>query len=240
MIETFTALLFAHVLADFVLQTSWMAERKRNPGVLLVHGALVLLTAHIALGVVVSSALLALTAAHILIDAVKTWVLPDRLWAFLADQLAHLATLFAVALWFPGLWHAGAWASWPPLLHGMAALAGAILTTRAGGFAVGLLMQEHKATDTLPLGLDNGGKTIGYLERGLIFALVIVGQPAGIGFLIAAKSVLRFGAVQEDRSASEYVIIGTLASFGWALVTAYATQALIAALPPLAPAVMSS
>jgi hypothetical protein len=77
------------------------------------------------------------------------------------------------------------------------------------------------------------GRVIGNLERGLIFALVLFGQAQGVGLLIAAKSILRFGAVKDDRRLSEYVIIGTLASFGWALVVAYATLAGLALLPPL-------
>ena len=70
-------------------------------------------------------------------------------------------------------------------------------------------------------------------ERGLIFLLLMVGQPTGVGFLIAAKSVLRFDTTAKDQSAGEYVIIGTLASFGWALLCAYGTLALLAHLPPL-------
>jgi hypothetical protein len=48
--------------------------------------------------------------------------------------------------------------------------------------------------------------------------MVLFGQAQGVGLLIAAKSILRFGAVKDDRRLSEYVIIGTLASFGWALI----------------------
>ena len=54
-----------------------------------------------------------------------------------------------------------------------------------------------------------------------------------MGFLIAAKSVLRFDASKRKQKAAEYVIIGTLASFGWALICAYATLALLDHLPPL-------
>jgi len=54
----------------------------------------------------------------------------------------------------------------------------------------------------------------------------VIGQPTGIGFLIAAKSLLRFEATKEQK-ASEYVIIGTLTSFGWALAVSSATMALI-------------
>mgnify|MGYP006433838991 CR=1 FL=1 len=49
---------------------------------------------------------------------------------------------------------------------------------------------------------------------------------------MAAKSILRFGAVAEDRRASEYVIIGTLASVGWALGVAMAAMALRPRLGP--------
>ena len=68
----------------------------------------------------------------------------------------------------------------------------------------------------------------------MILMLVIAGQPDGIGFLIAAKSLLRFNelARDQDRRVSEYVIIGTLASFAWGLTTAFATRLTLAALSP--------
>ena len=88
-------------------------------------------------------------------------------------------------------------------------------------------------SDASPHGLPNGGRAIGHLERGLIFLLILSDLAAGIGFLIAAKSVLRFGSVGDDRALSEYVIIGTLASFGWAIVTSTGTVALLSFLTPL-------
>lgn len=80
--------------------------------------------------------------------------------------------------------------------------------------------------------LPGGGQMIGILERGLIFGLMIAGLPAGIGFLIAAKSVLRFETIQsggedDSRQMAEYVIIGTLASFAWALAVSMGTLALL-------------
>ena len=50
MIETITALLFAHVLADFVFQPNWMNARKKDPGILLLHIFVVMGTALFALG----------------------------------------------------------------------------------------------------------------------------------------------------------------------------------------------
>jgi hypothetical protein len=229
MAETFTALLFAHVLADFVLQTKWMVARKGQARVLALHGGIVLATAIAALGTW-HLGLLWLAVLHIGIDLLKTR-LPHRLWPFLADQAAHLAAIFALSLWLPGLMAQGIWANLPALPALMALLAGGIVATRAGGFAVGLLMAPF--ADATPDGLPGGGRVIGLLERGLIFVLVLLGQPEGVGLLLAAKSILRFGAVKDDRAASEYVIIGTLASVGWALLAGYATQMLLTALPPL-------
>lgn len=233
MIQTFAALLIAHVLADFVLQTRWMVTHKRRPGVLLLHGALVLATAQAVTGQVAAPGLLALATAHLVIDAVKLR-LPPGLGAFLGDQAAHLAVLALAAVLMPDLWAGGYWASRPEggaLLTALLWLAGLILATRAGGFAVGMLM-AGLADGRPPEGLPKGGQVIGLLERGLIFVLMTAGQPEAIGFLIAAKSILRFGTVtaSEDRAVSEYVIIGTLASFGWAILVALATTRLLAAL----------
>ncbi|MEZ5913796.1 MAG: DUF3307 domain-containing protein [Paracoccaceae bacterium] len=235
MTETFTALLFAHVLADFVLQTRWIVANKRRLAVLALHGAIVLACAQAALGQVAAPELLALAGLHLLIDALKVRA-PARLGPFIADQAAHLGVVLAIALWSPGLWAGGLWAQAvpAPVLPGLFALAaGALLAVRAGGFAVALLMQAHLPPGSDSEGLPAGGLTIGYLERGLIFVLILAGQAGAIGFLIAAKSILRFGTVGGDRKASEYVIIGTLASFGWAICAALATQGLLAHLPPL-------
>lgn len=232
--ETFAALLFAHVLADFVFQTRRMVETKRKPHVLALHGAIVFVLTLAVLGG--SPALAgAVAAAHLAIDAAKTHALRrPGLAAFLVDQAAHLATIAVAAALLPGAWGAGLWAGLPAPLAGgtlpvaMLWIAGFLLATRAGGFAMALLMQAHPAGEAERPGLLGGGRTIGLLERALVFLLVLAGQPGGIGFLIAAKSILRFGAVGQDRHASEYVIVGTLASVGWALAVALAVQALLA------------
>lgn len=225
MTATFAALLFAHVLADFVLQTARMAGAKRHPGWLALHGATVVLTAGLATGSA-SPWILALGAAHLACDLAKSFA-PRGVGAFLTDQAAHLALIWALALWQPGLM---GWNS--PLAAPLMALAsGAILATRGGGFMVALLMEPWAAE--APEGLRRGGWLIGQLERGLILGLILTGQAAGIGFLIAAKSVLRFSDTKDDRKISEYVIIGTLASVAWAIGVAGVTQIQLNALPPL-------
>jgi hypothetical protein len=49
---------------------------------------------------------------------------------------------------------------------------------------------------------------------------VILGRWEAIGFLLAAKSVFRFGDLKEskDRKLTEYILIGTLLSFGVAIL----------------------
>lgn len=264
MTEAFIALLFAHTVADFVFQTNWMVANKRTPLALGLHVVTVYATAIAATGSL-HPALLVLALVHIGIDVgklvlVSVWKTSGGLAPFLIDQALHLATLIALALWLPDLWTNGFWApgaivtgddggilgtgiwsdavplpvSQLPSL--MVLLTGLILATRAGGFAVGLLMQPFAANlpaDMAAEGLPGAGRLIGLLERGLIFVLVLIGQPQGVGLLMAAKSILRYGALKEDRGLSEYVIIGTLASFGWALVVSFATLAALGQLPPL-------
>ncbi|MEO6301405.1 MAG: DUF3307 domain-containing protein, partial [Paracoccaceae bacterium] len=230
MIETLAALLIAHVVADFVLQTNGMVATKRQPLTMALHGVIVLVTVALALGSV-SPWLTALTAAHLIIDALKTYSNRKGIWPFLADQAAHAITLITLTLSQPDLWAQGVWAPYPTIPPLMTLAAGLILATRAGGFAVGLLMAPWG--EAAPHGLPGGGRVIGQLERGLIFLLILSGQAAGIGFLIAAKSVLRFSETKDDHRISEYVIIGTLASVTWAIAVSFAAVVMLSHLSPL-------
>lgn len=232
MIETATALIFAHVLADFTLQTNRMVREKRSFGTMALHAAIVLATAQAATGQITASALLALAAAHIAIDAAKTYGGFRSFTAFMLDQTAHLATILAIAAYAPNLWATGAWSHIPALLPIMAIAAGLIIALQAGQHAIALLMRPH-AIRIRNNGLRDGGRQIGLLERGLIFLFILTGHPLGVGFLIGAKSILRFGTATRDQRTAEYVIIGTLASFGWALLAALATQEALTHLPPL-------
>lgn len=64
--------------------------------------------------------------------------------------------------------------------------------------------------------LKNAGKLIGTLERILVLTFVIIGKWEVIGFLIAAKSILRYK--DTDTIKTEYVLIGTMLSFGIAIL----------------------
>lgn len=243
MTETLAALIFAHVLADFVFQTNWMAANKLHPVALLLHVLTVFLTAVLALGAL-NPVFMLLAGVHLALDVLKAISRLKGIWPFLADQVLHLVSLVALAIWMPTLWADGFWVTgfaeeggWLdfgsetplPLPAYMALATGFIVATRAGGFAVGLLMEPWG--DVVKGGLPGGGRVIGNLERTLVFLLVLTGQAASIGFLIAAKSVLRFTSVKDERKFSEYVIIGTLASFAWAIGTAALTLLALQVLP---------
>lgn len=124
--------------------------------------------------------------------------------------------------------------------------AGMIATVEWGGAFVGLaiepLSNARNLTDrkdpntghpvSAPEGFPGGGQTIGQWERLLIYLFVLVGAPTAVGFLVAAKSILRFGEIKDSGTHQqvEYILIGTLTSFGFALVAAYATRLALAAL----------
>jgi hypothetical protein len=75
-------------------------------------------------------------------------------------------------------------------------------------------------------GFSGGGAMIGRLERLLIYLFVMAGEPSGIGFLIAAKSVFRFGELSDkaNRLEAEYITIGTLMSFAVGLTLSIVVQ----------------
>ena len=232
MYETLLALLVAHLVADFPLQPDWMIRRKRNPAVLALHGLVVTGTAALALGGWPGEVLLILVGTHLLMDAIKVYVLKDSLWSFTVDQLVHLVVIVFLAITFPGTFVQGAWVALPGgiaagYLVALSLLGGAIASIMVGG----IVLRKATAPFTHQLsgdiaGLESGGTYIGWLERALVMLLILIGQPAGVGFLITAKSILRFGDVRDSsqRKLTEYIIIGTFMSFGWGLLVAVLTQ----------------
>jgi len=100
---------------------------------------------------------------------------------------------------------------------------GALLTVWVGGFVVAWIVRPYALQLDEDAGLSDGGRIIGYAERLLIFVFVLAGAPSAIGFLVTAKSIFRFGEVtgEAKRKQAEYIIIGTLVSFAYAVTTAY-------------------
>lgn len=175
------------------------------------------------------------------------------------DQAGHLLVIAVLANYAPSdLINNSWWIEWPgaeAAAMAWAFLSGLVLTVWVGAAAVGLWIApwleqirdgalatapERSAPDdghapTAPApqrGLENGGRTIGMWERALIFALVLIGELGAVGFLVAAKSVFRFGELKdrENRMEAEYIIIGTIMSFLWAMVFGWLTRQALEAL----------
>lgn len=106
---------------------------------------------------------------------------------------------------------------------------GADLTVGIGAYVVARITKSYAEQLTDDGGLEAGGRVIGYCERLLIYVFVLVDAPGAIGFLVAAKSIFRFGDItgKGKRRHAEYVIIGTLASFGYAVTTSYLVRAVL-------------
>ncbi|MFG2553432.1 hypothetical protein [Streptomyces sp. NPDC048581] len=73
----------------------------------------------------------------------------------------------------------------------------------------------------------SGGPAIGLLERGLLFAFLAAGQPEAAALVLAAKSLARVPTADHGKHASEYFLIGTLASVIAALVMSMAARSAI-------------
>lgn len=229
----FIKLLLAHLIGDFVLQPqSWVQqkEQKRFGAWQLyvhaaIHGAFTFL---LLWDVKYWSLALAVTMVHGLIDVLKLYAQRGRnktRW-FIGDQLLHLISLAILTYCWGGMdiekWRLIFGPSIWIYLVAIFFLAGAM------PIIMRILLQRYSNNIGLQsdASLGNAGKYIGILERLLVFTFIIVGHWEAVGFLITAKSVFRFIDLKEskDRKLTEYILIGTLLSFGIAIVTALLTQ----------------
>ncbi len=71
----------------------------------------------------------------------------------------------------------------------------------------------------------NAGRIIGILERWLMFLVVLAANLNALGFIIAAKGLVRFERLK-DREFAEYMLVGTLLSALFAIAVAWWVTAL--------------
>lgn len=248
-------LVAGHFIGDFMLQTDEIVSRKAELRVAALHAGVVAVVSWLLTGHWGSAWWLIplLLVTHAAVDLTKIrldGLLRERdgcagdyldrnggLILFLADQAVHLGILLGVTL----LVHAspalqatvagpGAWiqAFGPGYLEVLVLVIGWILATSASGYTLALALSrfESELSERQKAGLRWGGYWIGVTERSLIYLFILLGEPSGIGFLAAAKSVFRIGELKEaeDRKLAEYILIGTLMSFATAMLVAIATR----------------
>lgn len=236
-------LILAHLLGDFLLQPkSWVAAKEtkklKAPQLYyhgLIHGLLVYVFGWLgSLGNWWLPALL-ITLLHIGIDATKITFQQEKnktKW-FVADQFLHLITI-GLVYWIcfdPELSLKTIFSS--PIFWSM--LTAILFLSVAASIIIRTLL--HYWTKSLYDNRDDSlamaGRYIGILERLFAFLFVLSGHWEGVGFLIAAKSVFRFGDLKEahDRKLTEYILIGTLLSFGMAVITGMLVRWVLTTLP---------
>lgn len=236
----------AHFAGDFLLQSDKDASTKQRPSTLLKHAGIVAFLSYLLCGAWLRLEIpLAVLFTHAIIDYIKAISSKQGVHAFVIDQITHIGVIILIAIIVPMIGPVST--SWGQLLGEgyfkvLVLISGAIVTVYSGGILIGLAVKpfldqleqreievgRKSGRNIRPRGrgFENGGLVIGQLERALIFMFIIANQPAGIGFLIAAKSIFRFGEIkdQENRMEAEYIIIGTLMSFSYALLAAYVTK----------------
>ena len=151
---------------------------------------------------------------------------------FFIDQLVHIAVI--IALWSSLFGHDAT--SCQDFLKAewnsqdvWAVVIAYLLMLKPTSVMLSLFVRKWAPSVATDRSLPNAGKWIGYLERILILTFILTGNAEGIGFLLAAKSVFRFGELSkaQDIKTTEYVLIGTLASFTVAILVGFATLLLI-------------
>jgi len=237
MIALISKLLIAHLVGDFIL---FRNEKLKEKGRKLWKSRRLLLhtVIHFALAWIMIWDLrfwylaVIIGVSHYLGDVLFRLTLPRKpRWAFALDQLFHALVIFLVAAW---LYMASSWDSFfqelpsIPWLH----IAGLVAVTFPAAKFIEVFLSQWpptKAADKIR-GLINAGLWIGILERILIYIFIITGHWEGIGFLLAAKSVFRFGDLtnSKDISLTEYIMVGTLLSFCLAVVAGLITNYLSA------------
>lgn len=223
-------LLFAHIFSDFVLQTDAICEKKRERGLAKIK----FLIFHSLIHAILSYLFVAqwknwivpcvIFFTHFILDFIKSSYMKERLKVLVIDQFSHVTVIFTLWLflysdniqleWLSDIWNN----------HNFwCVIVAYLLILKPTSILLNLFIKRWTPEDSASRSLPNAGKYIGYLERILILSFILAGYIEGVGFLLAAKSVFRFGELNKakDIKTTEYVLIGTLASFTVAILVGF-------------------
>lgn len=211
-------LCIAHLISDYFLQfDSWVADKQKNKIrsiKLYAHIAVTFLAAVLISGEWLIALFIAVT--HGIIDITKIYLGKKDSFSFIIDQVLHFIILIISSLWISN--------EFPQLLAFAISLSeSTTLWAITFGYlfvtfpiSVVITILTHRWRKDLDDSYENlqtlneAGKWIGIMERLLILTFILINQFTAIGFLIAAKAVLRIK--DTERKLSEYVLIGTLLS----------------------------
>jgi len=218
-------LLLAHIIGDFFLQPEkWVKEKEakklKSPKLYLhiaIHFALLFL---ILWDLSLWPVIIIVGFSHLIIDAVKLILQKKknkRLFFFI-DQILHVLVIIATyyvytktTLYFDDIFSE----------QHLLLITCLVFLTRPVSIIMKTIFTKWDITELTENNesLKDAGKYIGILERLLVFIFIITNHWEAVGFLITAKSVFRFGDLKKPkhRKLTEYILIGTLISFGIAI-----------------------
>ena len=223
--------LLAHLVSDFYLQTEKSCKSKADNAFksrhLYIHALITFACAWLfSLTVGYWWAALLIAALHLIIDGLKS-VCKNLKGAFFIDQLLHVAVIVAAVMLFNKV-STIALPTWLPETKVLLWIVAFVFCLRPANFFIQNIFKEAKISipdSGKEQSLPNAGRVIGNVERMLTLVFVMLGQYEAIGFLLAAKSLLRFR--EADTVKSEYVLVGTLLSFGFAILMGVAVKLVI-------------
>ncbi len=226
MLELFLKLLFAHFVGDFIFQPyKWVASKetyKHKSPYLYWHIAVHAFATLVVLGFDSSYwvGFVAIVLSHLAIDV---WKLHQKnnsksILPFFLDQLAHISVLVAVVYYYMPFQ-----INWSSILtpQVLLFLLFFVFITNVSAIVMKVFIAQLGIPNINELvAKDRAGTLVGILERLLVFIFIVLNFWIGIGFLFVAKSVLRFAHVNrtKDQGVTDYYFVGTLLSFGLAII----------------------
>ena len=213
----------AHFLSDFLFQSQECSNEKekdsfkskylyKHIGVTFIFSALLSFQFNFLLFSLIISSL------HFLLDGIKKYVLNIKgikKYLFFGDQILHLFLIAGLVLIFDKKCEYNFIIEIPKIKYLLYVLAYVLILKPTNILIREIFIFFEIKLEILKIDKDelpNAGKLIGITERILTLTLIILGQYAAIGFIMAAKSILRFKETQTQKA--EYVLIGTMLSFG--------------------------
>jgi hypothetical protein len=218
-------LVLAHTIGDFLFQPyTWVQHKETHKHKskylywhILIH--IVALVLVLQFNFQYWLLLIIIPVSHYIIDVVKlhlnTRMNPRLLFGL--DQLAHLIIIALVVKIYQPYTVSITQLFTPKTLLFLTCILG---VTKASSIIMRTIISKWDLSEyNKDTTLEDAGAYIGILERLFVFMFIITNHWEGVGFLITAKSVFRFSDLSKakDRKLTEYILIGTLISFGLAI-----------------------
>jgi len=216
--------IIAHLLADFTFQSPDMAKGKLESGFrsksLKWHILIVFILSWILSfqwQFVVASAVIAIL--HWIIDGLKKMLSSKNKlakYSFFIDQTLHFLVILWCVILYIHFFDVPANMQLPLRNYMLLIILGFLLCTKPANIFIGEVLKVYHIQFNDSDSIQNAGKLIGNCERIISLALILNGQFEAVGFILAGKSILRYKDTQTPKT--EYVLIGTLLSFGIAII----------------------